>query len=130
MKKAVLDANTERFKINQQFDEVSKDVFDGIKTQKELTDYIRQYPAPEQKRLHKRFARSEKLYRLPEYRWWLDLAEVQSSQARAQIYFNRWYSEDAEGKEALEETLKKVPGIQSKDFRREFHKIKKDLTNK
>jgi hypothetical protein len=74
----------------------------------------------------RRFRRSRKLFRVPDRRWWLNLAEMPAG-ARAVVYYQRWQLASPEEKQTLKKQRFKMPGINSQEFRRELFKAKKSL---
>lgn len=125
-KKAKLEASTGRFEQNQNFDEITQDVLRDEKPMKAITEYLKQQPFSDRKRLLRRFKRSRKLFRVQDRRWWLDLAEMPPA-ARAVVYFNRIQESDSEEKARLKKQLFQIPGVNSREFRRELFKTKKSL---
>lgn len=129
LEEAKLEAVTDRFDLNQRFDEVVQDVLREDKPKQAINDFLKTQDFSDRKRLRRRFKRSRKLFRQPDMRWWLNLAEMPAG-ARAVVYFQRWQQASPEEKQRLKKQRFKIPGINSQEFRRELFKTKKSLTLK
>lgn len=120
-----LETTTERYKLSREFDTISQAFYDGEKSRKEVNEFINQVPLVDRKRLRNRHTRRGKLQKVPEKRWWLELASLSSPEAKATIYWTRWLSADKEQKDTLDKWLMKLPGIRSERFWARFGQLKR-----
>lgn len=83
---------------------------------KQILEFIKAQPAPEQGRLYDRFYKFGKLFHLPDKRWWLNVISA-NPEARAYIFYARWKDVDDEEKKRLQQGLSKVPGVFTPRFK-------------
>ena len=100
---------------------MSQKYYDKELTKRDVKAFMRGVPKTEKRRLWERHIRRGRIQELPEKRWWLSLAGMDSPEAKALIYWNRWRDSTDEQKKDLDWQLKKVPGIVSGKF---FYKLK------
>lgn len=117
---------TERYKKTRELDALSEIYYkDRDKTaKKDILAFIKEQPAEDRSRLHKRFIRYGKVYNIPDRRWWLNIAAL-SPEARATVYWTRWQQADDEEKKRLETQLPRIPGIISGKFILRLQQLKR-----
>jgi len=125
LEKAETEAVTEQYKITRKFDLLSQRYYDKIATKSEVERFYKDVPVMERKRLIQRHIRRGKLQEIPEKRYWLNLAEISSPEAKATVFWNRWRTANKEEQKRLEKECRRIPGIISGRFFRQLEILKK-----
>ncbi|HEC64470.1 MAG TPA: hypothetical protein ENI23_04170 [bacterium] len=124
LREVKLQTTVDRLEQNRELDTLSQSFYDKEITAKEVKGFIRSQPRIDRKRLTDRHRRLGKLQKLPEKRFWLELAEL-PPEARANVYWNRWRDATKKEKTRLQKDLRRVPGVKSARFARKFNKLKR-----
>lgn len=127
IKESKIEAYTEQFALNQDFDLLTSKFLNGEIPREEVNDFIRSQPTWRRKSLRGRFTRHKKIFNIPEKGFWLSMAEM-PPESRANILYFRYAASTDEERESMEKMIRTVPGIRTKRFVREFNILKKDLT--
>ena len=116
--------NTAKHLRTVEFDKLSQDFYDGSVSEEDVFALARKQPSHDVKRFIKRHQRRGMLQDLPERRWWLELLEVESPEARATVFWNRWRNSNREEREFLSKYSKKTGVVKSKRFNRRLKALK------
>lgn len=125
LEEAKVEATTEQWKLTREFDSLSQGYYDGTIMRDEIEHFFNDAPDIEKRRLRDRHIRRGKFQELPEKRYWLNLAEINPPEARANVFWNRWRTAKKEEREMLEKYAGQVPGIISERFLRQLRILKK-----
>jgi len=121
-----IEANTERAVLNKGLDKVTDQMEDGEATMADVRRYIQEAPPEERKRLFSRYRNYSKMQGLPERRYWAGLIGIKSPKGRARAYYARWEQGSEEEQKNLDKIMRRLPGMVSPQFIREFNKLKRE----
>lgn len=119
----ILKQNTEKWIRSRDFDDLSQKYYDGEATIDEIKRYIHDVPLVERKNLKRRFDNLGRMQKIPERRFWLNLADV-SPETRAYIYWNKWRTASPEDRKKLDSLARQVPGVMSERFLKQLNTLK------
>jgi hypothetical protein len=120
---------TEKYVLARNFDEISQKYYDKELTKRDVKAFIKDVPKTEKRRLWERHIRRGRIQELPEKRWWLTVAGMDTPEAKAQVYWNRWRESTDAQRRQLDRQVKKVPGIVSAKFFYRLNKLKRKQGN-
>lgn len=124
IKEAKIEANTERRRVNRNFDALIEQFYNGRTDRNEIEEFLRRQPRHDIKRLMSRFRRAGQIKDIPNRRLWLNLLDL-PPEYRAINYWNTWTQLDEAGREEMDRTSLKVPGFRSKRFNEQFNKMRR-----
>jgi len=87
-----------------------------------ILKHISKQPITDRDRLKSRLRRM-KSYKVVNS-WWLDLAEIDSPEVRAVVFYTKWKDADKKERQQMISTTNKIKGISSKKFLYLFNKLK------
>jgi hypothetical protein len=115
--------NTERLKLNREFDAVVQQFAEEQISSKEVMGFVNQQEVPERKRLINRFKKSMLLKDVTNKGFWFDLMQL-PPEARAVNYWNERAQKTPEEQKEMDKQSFRVPGLRSGRFNRTFIKMK------
>ena len=121
-------ATTETYMRSRKLDDLLLLKEEGLATKKDVVKFIREEAIehPEEvSRMIDRMVRFERMDKLQDKRWWINLSAVSSPEAKARIYWRRYRDEGPAVQKRLNKDRARVPGITSSRFYMELRRLKK-----
>ena len=120
-----LEANSQRYERTREFDDISQGYYDGMKTEKDVWNYIDSVPYQDRKRIIDRHMRRGQMQNIVNKSWWFDIMYMANPEAKALAYHTRYEFADDDNRKILDEELYRVPGVRSARFFTQLEKLRR-----